>query len=207
MTVELISSPPVLAAGNWVWLLAPPRQERALVIAPDQDALAGVISPHFTRVSRIAPEGDGQRLPEPDSSIDLVAISRLEECAPGEIAWLADTVRESRRVLRDGGCMLVTFVNPFWARRYVRGWGPERLVTRGSVLAELEAAGFGRLASYYIQPFPEAASSIIPTWGPAAVQHERMEHMSSALGRYRPFAARIGAHALLYPGCACVGYV
>ena len=31
MTVEVISSPPVLAAGNWVWLLAPPRQERAVV--------------------------------------------------------------------------------------------------------------------------------------------------------------------------------
>ena len=37
MTVELISSPPVLAAGNWVWLLAPPRQERALVIAPTRE--------------------------------------------------------------------------------------------------------------------------------------------------------------------------
>jgi hypothetical protein len=206
MSVELISSPPVLAAGNWVWLLAPPRQQSALVIAPDQDALAGVIAPHFTEVSRVGP-ADIRPLPVADSAVDLVAISRLEECAPGEIAWLSDALSESRRVLRDGGCVLVTFVNPFWARRYLRGWGPERLVTRGRVLDELAGAGFGRLASYYIQPFPEAASSIIPTWGPATVHHERMEHMSSAIGRYRPLVARLGAHALLYPGCACVGYL
>jgi hypothetical protein len=206
MSVELISSPPVLAAGNWVWLLAPPRQESALVIAPDQDALAGVIAPHFTEVSRVGP-GDIGPLPVPDAAVDLVAISRLEECAPGEIAWLSDALAESRRVLRHGGCVLVTFVNPFWARRYVRGWGPERLVTRRRVLEELAGAGFRRLASYYIQPFPEAASSIIPTWGPATVHHERMEHMSSAIGRYRPLVARLGAHALLYPGCACVGYL
>lgn len=74
-------------------------------------------------------------------------------------------------------------------------------------MGTLEGAGFSRLASYYIQPFPEAASSIIPIWGPAAVHHERMEHMSSALGRYRPLVARLGGHALLYPGCACVGYL
>ena len=80
-------------------------------------------------------------------------------------------------------------------------------MTRRRVLEELAGAGFRRLASYYIQPFPEAASSIIPTWGPATVHHERMEHMSSAIGRYRPLVARLGAHALLYPGCACVGYL
>lgn len=206
MSVELISSPPVLAAGNWVWLLAPPHQENALVIAPDEDALAGVISPHFADVARMTPTAIRQGGIEA-SAFDLVAISRLGECAPGEIEWLSDALRESRRALREGGCVLVTFVNPFWARRYLRGWGPERLVARSRVLAELTSAGFTRLASYYIQPYPEAASSIIPVWRPAAVHHERMEHMSSLLGRYRPLAARIGAHALLYPGCACVGYL
>src|ERR671912_2427625 len=101
MSVELISSPPVLAAGNWVWLLAPPRQEAALVIAPEHDALAGVIAPHFLEVSRVAPGGVGS-LGVGDSSVDLVAISRLEECAPGRIAWLSEALRESRRVLREG---------------------------------------------------------------------------------------------------------
>ncbi len=206
MTVEAISSPPVLAAGNWVWLLAPPLQERAVVSAPDQDALAGVLAPHFTEVVRIAPLS-AQPLAMDNASVDLVAVARLEECAPGNLTWLEDVVAESRRVLREGGCVLVTFVNPFWARRYFRGWGPDRLIRRRRVLEVLERNGFQRRASYYVQPFPEAATSIIPTWGPAALQHERMEHMSSPLGRYRPLVARMGAHALLYPGCACVGYL
>ena len=206
MTVEVISSPPVLAAGNWVWLLAPPRQERAVVIAPERDALAGVLAPHFSEVVRTTP-ASAPPLAIDSASADLVAVARLEESAPGDLTWLEDVVAESRRVLRAGGCMLVTFVNPFWARRYFRGWGPERLIRRSRVLEVLEHNGFQRRASYYVQPFPEAASSIIPTWGPAAVQHERMEHMSSPLGRYRPLVARIGAHALLYPGCACVGYL
>lgn len=206
MTVEAISSPPVLAAGNWVWLLAPPRQERAVVIAPENDALAGVLAPHFLEVSRVAPDAVGTPA-GPAGPADLVALSRLDECAPGNLDWLQDAVAESRGVLREGGCLLLTFVNPFWARRYFRGWGPDRLATRGRVLEVLERHGFERRASYYIQPFPEAASSIIPTWGPAAVHHERMEHMSSALGRFRPLVARLGAHALLYPGCACVGYL
>jgi hypothetical protein len=206
MTVEAISSPPVLAAGNWVWLLAPPLQERAVVIAPEADALAGVLAPHFSEVIRIAPSS-AQPLGMESTSADLVAVARLEECAPGNLGWLEEVVAESRRVLRDGGCVLVTFVNPFWARRYFRGWGPDRLIRRSRVLEVLGRGGFQRLASYYVQPFPEAATSIIPTWGPAALQHERMEHMSSVLGRYRPLVARIGAHALLYPGCACVGYL
>lgn len=206
MTVEAISSPPVLAAGNWVWLMAPPHQERAVVIAPEQDALAGVLAPHFTEAVRIAP-GSVPPLAMETGSVDLVAVARLEECAPGDLVWLEQVVAEARRVLREGGCMLVTFVNPFWARRYFRGWGPDRLISRRRVLGVLEHSGFQRLASYYVQPFPEAASSIIPTWGPATVQHERMEHMSSPLGRYRPLVARMGAHALLYPGCACVGYL
>ena len=206
MTVEMISSPPVLAAGNWVWLLAPPRQERAVVIAPEHDALAGVLAPHFSEVVRVAPASVGT-LAADTGTADLVAISRLGDCAPGSLDWLHHAVAESRAVLREGGCLLVTFVNPFWARRYFRGWGTDRLATRGRVLEALERQGFRELASYYVQPFPEAAGSIIPTWGPAAVQHERMEHMTSRLGRYRPIVAKLGAHALLYPGCACVGYL
>ncbi|HEU4829919.1 MAG TPA: hypothetical protein VFT04_12055 [Gemmatimonadales bacterium] len=206
MTEEVISSPPVLAAGNWVWLLAPQRQDKAVVIAPEQDALAGVLAPHFGEVARVAP-GEAGSLANANDSVDLVAISRLEDCAPGDLRWLEMAVAEGRRALRNGGCALVTFVNPYWARRYLRGWGPDRLVSRSRVMGTLEGAGFSRLASYYIQPFPEAASSIIPIWGPAAVHHERMEHMSSALGRYRPLVARLGGHALLYPGCACVGYL
>jgi hypothetical protein len=206
MTVDVISSPPVLAAGNWVWLLAPPRQERAVVIAPEQDTLPGVLAPHFSEVRRFVSASTLPLAVDTDSA-DLVAISRLEECASGSLAWLEETVAEGRRALREGGCMLVTFVNPFWARRYFRGWGPHPLVTRSRVLKVLERNGFGQRASYYVQPFPEAASSIIPTWGPATLHHERMEHMSTPLGRYRPLVARIGAHALLYPGCACVGYL
>ena len=203
MTAELISSPPVLAAGNWVWLLAPARQERAVVIAPPGDAMPGVLLPHFQEVHRFRPEEEVSG--DPDST-DLLAISRLEACATG-IGWLAGRVDEGRRMLRDGGSMLVTFSNHRWGRRALGRRGPHRRVRMAEVVALLREAGFGRIASYYVQPFPGAASSIIPAWGPAAVQHERMQHVSSRLGRLRPLVAGFGGHALLYPGCACVGYL
>ncbi|HEX6645072.1 MAG TPA: hypothetical protein VF037_10350 [Gemmatimonadales bacterium] len=204
MTRELIASPPVLAAGNWVWLLAPAEQERALVIAPEGDTLAQVLSPHFGSVERVAP-GAAVRRESADRSVDLVAISRLEECASNR-AWLVDSVNEARRVLRDGGCLLVTFMNPRWARRVISGWGPARLAQSRSVAAVLEGAGFSAVGSYYLQPYP-GANSIIPIWAPAAEHHERVQHVSSRLGRFRPLVARLGGHALLYPGCACVGFV
>jgi hypothetical protein len=199
-----IASAPVLAAGNWVWLLAPTRQESALAVAPEGDSLAGVLAPHFRAVECVRP-GVHPALPAADRSMDLVAISRLEECA-ADRNWIRGAVTEARRVLRDGGCLLVTFMNPFWGRRFLSGWDTHRLARRRQVLDTLVRAGFDRLGSYYLQPYPEA-SSIIPIWTPAAQYHERMQHVSSRLGRFRPGVARIGGHALLYPGCACVGFV
>lgn len=203
MTAELISSPPVLAAGNWVWLLAPARQERAVVIAPSGDAMPGVLKPHFRELESLRPEDS---IPDVPDSADLVAIARLDACASGP-GWFERRVAEGRGVLRDGGSMLVTFSNARWGGRAFGRAEPGRRIRASEVAGVLSAAGFGHVASYYVQPFPGAASSIIPAWAPAAVQHERVQHVSSRLGRLRPFVARVGGHALLYPGCACVGYV
>lgn len=205
MNATLVSSPPVLATGNWVWLLAPPRQERAIVVAPEGDTLARVLSPHFPAIRRVtSPGGTSPRID--DESADLIAISRLESsvAAGHDVASL---VRDCRRALRPGGCLLVTFANPLWARRLRQGPGSPGHVGRRRVLRALAGAGFERIASYYLQPYPEAAGSIIPIWAPAAEHHERMQHISSRIGRLRPLFARLGGHGLLYPGCACVGYV
>lgn len=205
MNATLVSSPPVLATGNWVWLLAPPRQERAIVVAPEGDTLARVLAPHFPAIRRVTSPGAASP-PIGEELVDLVAISRLERttAAGGDLHSL---VHDCRRALRPGGCLLVTFANPLWARRLRQGPGSPRHVGRRTVLRALAAAGFGRIASYYLQPYPEAAGSIIPIWAPAAEHHERMQHISSRIGRLRPLFARLGGHGLLYPGCACVGYV
>lgn len=205
MNATLVSSPPVLATGNWVWLLAPPRQEAAIIVAPEGDTLARVLAPHFPAVRRISPPG-GTSLGLDEGSVDLAAISRLDS-AVASGSDVDALVRDCRRALRPGGCLLVTFANPLWARRLRHVAVRAGHIGRRRVHRALTGAGFDRIATYYLQPYPEAAGSIIPIWAPAAEHHERMQHVSSRIGRLRPLVARAGGHGLLYPGCACVGYV
>ncbi|HLS48068.1 MAG TPA: hypothetical protein VK012_06075 [Gemmatimonadales bacterium] len=204
MTAEPNATPPVLAAGNWIWLLGPARQDRALVIAPAGSGLAGAIGPHFQEVVRLSPNGPAAGASE--ATLDFVAIDALEECADGDANWLPRVLADVRPRLRPGGCLLLTFSNPFWGRRLVGFWYPGRYARRRKVRRVLAGAGFGRMDAYFLQPFPAPASSIIPDWPHAAHHHEQVQHIRSRMGRLRPLIARLGAQALLYPGCAYVAY-
>src|SRR5690606_20834335 len=133
---------------------------------------------------------------------DFLAISRLEDCADGDAEWLSRRLAATAGRLRPQATVLLTFSNPFWGRRFISFWRPGRYAALKRVRRSLAEAGFSRIDSYFLQPFPEPASSIIPDWSHAAQHHEQVQHMRSRMGQLRPLIAQLGAHALLYPGCA-----
>lgn len=240
-----------IAAANWLWLVDVGHRDRALLIAETETNWVAALGRHFAAVEQLAasdlrarlddrrPSRAGDHpplLPFDDASMDCVVlqgfVANWQHIARH---WRSGTaraeiLRESRRVLRRGGLLLVSGPNP---RCYAAVSGGESTSTCSSLratesdrpvsmlrrfasmsnggwaadlrlTAAVGRAGFANVREYYAQPSDLAPRSIIPASRPAAVAYERQER--TIRGRKPKLLATLGLHWMVYPALIIVAF-
>jgi len=193
-------------SSNWVWLARIGRFECAVEVG-GTDAHAAGLGRHFETVVRIATLPAAGPLPVADASADCVAMRVMLDAEsvtePGLL--LADC----RRVLRDGGCLSFGFRNGRWLSRAgawrTRGHAATGLTVSGARTL-VRRAGFSGLDLYYADPAFAAPTALIEPTSQAARALEGEKPMRSGLALARPFLARAGLHAMLYPAYLGIAY-
>jgi len=188
------------ARWNWVWLIAPPAWESALVVSSLPEPEDAPIARHFRRVTWMNPEGahlsDGAGPPPSAGSFDCVALDvPLEALAGGRrepSVRLRPRVRRRRRqllrragrALRPGGWLYCTSAG--------RRWSVDR---GGGIRKDLLSAGFSEVHAYFAGPDLAQPRRFVPMTRPAVQTAEA----AGDAGRWtRRLALASGAYPLLY---------
>jgi SAM-dependent methyltransferase len=148
------------------------------------------------------------KLPYESESFDCVTVhAAWHELThhSGEIAVLD----ECRRVLRPGGCLLITAYNPRY-RRLFAAMAADRPAHFPAVVRAMgrrfRSTGFSRWQAYYVTPSHNVPRNIIPVSRRAVLRFERFTEGRTLRGLLRRALGMIGLHQVLYQSVAYLAY-
>jgi SAM-dependent methyltransferase len=214
--------------ANWMWLADPPGWKRALELSMGSPVMARALGLRFADVVTLdctaaadpAPAGGGAsgggrfRLPYESESFDCVTmhgvwhdLTRL--AAAGDVEPEIGVLGECRRVLRPGGCLLVTAYNPRY-RRLFAAMAADRPAHFPAVVRAMgrkfRSTGFSRWQAYYVTPSHNVPKNIIPVARSAVLRYERFTEGHTLRGLARRALGMAGLHQVLYQSVAYLVY-
>lgn len=173
--------------ANWLWLADLPSQQTVLCLGGD-DGMATALARHFDTVKRGALEPNSWA----QVTCDLVVIGAVvnhdgEHTTPDSL-WSV-----CHRVLRPGGCLMITCENPLWYHRPRLGVAlvPRSLRARRQRRA-IQAAGFQQVRRYYVAPSYQEPHTIVPIDRRIIAGYEEIEMKLATRRGLRSRLSRLG---------------
>jgi SAM-dependent methyltransferase len=220
------------SSGNWVWLAAPARWDRVLVVGGSP--LHGIgLADHFAAVHRLATgrdadlrslsgspllagpraieaRGDLAVTPYLDASFDCIVLHRALSFHRGGGSSARTpglrVLQECFRLLRPGGCVYIASANPVYFRTLL-GWLSadvfSQVVPSGRSLRQ---TGFRQVCTYYADPSIDQPWSVVPATPDALRVLERHSGAGAGRARLRVLIAAAGLSRLIHPWTIHLAY-
>jgi SAM-dependent methyltransferase len=208
--------------GNWFWLVDLPSQGFVVELSRGPSTNADLLTRRFETVQHFDLTSSGVLpLPIRDATADCVLLHRpwLDKPAPN----VNDLLSECRRLLRPGGCLVLTLDHSrALGRSSVARWLPRAVVAAPSavfqrwirrqsqetsapwplniVARRLSTAGFGEVRPYYAIPTIDAPHQLLPARGRAIAFHEAQHATGGVRSGFRWVVRCFGLEAALFPG-------
>jgi len=195
------ASPLRAALLNWLWVADLPRWDAALEITGGPIAVGGLLAAHFPVVLAAplpgAPDAPAD-FPFADGTFDLVvAHGALGRADPGPL------FRESLRLLRPGGCLVVALLNPL----ALRGDPSARSVHALGLTWRLRHGGFQSVRKYFAEPSLDRFQSFVPATKRLVRAREKLVGGRRDLkGWARRGLTDAGLSDLIFPVCLYLAY-